>query len=356
MVRLSLFFLSTTIFAFASAAPLYSQHLFKITSEARCISNTTSIKEYKSFRLLSHELGTFVSMKLDGSQLVGGVEGDTSLKKLEFCAVSSDHHCDPFFSTNCILENVGYHFRLKDTSKRYLQVDGQYVRFVNTFEEASSLSLSNDDGLGVRIAHKYEGGEKKVFAIKADEESQPIVLEYLQKKGDLQRFDIAMSHIPKCLPDIYVKESELFLIKHQQFDSFVSLLNDSNVLCAGVKENQDLQLLKFSVAKYNKDEVSGECIYEDVEYRFRVHGPTINGFLRVEDGFLVVVPEFKNAGALHFHKPSAQGVRISQVTTRGIRAVVAKAPTIPLVIDHPEFKTEDQMFDLVPFMDNWVHY
>jgi hypothetical protein len=156
----------------------------------------------------------------------------------------------------------------------------------------------------------------------------------------------------KCLPDTYIKESELFLIKHQQFDSFVSLIKGNNVLCTGVKGNQDLQQLEFSVAKYNEDEVSGDCIYEDVEYRFRVHSPTINGFLRVEDGFLVIVPEFKNAGALHFHKPSVQGVRISQVTTRGIRAVVAKAPSMPLVIDHPEFKTADQMFDLVPFISN----
>ncbi|KAF9305921.1 hypothetical protein BG003_001181, partial [Podila horticola] len=317
---------------------------------AQCISNTTGIKEYKSFQLLSRELGTYVSKKLDGSQLVGGVEGDKSLEKLEFCAVSSDHHCDPFFSTNCVLENVDYRFRLKGSPKRYLRVDGQYVQFVTTFEEASSLNLSNEDGLGVYIAHKYDGGEKKVFAIKTDEKSQPIVLEYLQKKGDHQRFDITMSHIRKCLPDIYVKESELFLIKHQQFESFVSLINGNNVLCTGVTGNQDLQLLEFSVTKYNEDEVSGDCIYEDVEYRFRVHGPTINGFLRVEDGFLVVVPEFKNAGALHFHKPSGQGVRISQVTTRGIRAVVAKAPSVPLVIDHPEFKTADQMFDLIPFI------
>jgi hypothetical protein len=163
------------------------------TAEAQCLPNTAGIQEYKSFQLLSHELGTYVSKKLDGSQLVGGVEGDKSLEKLEFCAVSSDHHCDPFFSTNCVLENVDYRFRLKGTPKQYLQVDGQYVRVVETFEEASALSLSNDDSLGVRIAYKYESGEKKVFAIKADEESQPIVLEYLQKKGDHQRFDITMS-------------------------------------------------------------------------------------------------------------------------------------------------------------------
>ncbi|KAF9948979.1 hypothetical protein BGZ70_001984, partial [Mortierella alpina] len=317
--------------------------------EVRCVSNTTDIKEYKSFHLLSHVLGTYVSKKLDGSHLVGGVEGDNSLETLEFCAVSSDHHCDPFFTTSCVLENVDYHFRLKNSLKQYLQVDGQYVRIVDAFEEASSLRLSNDDGLGVRITHKNEGGEKEVFAINDDDESKPIVLEHLQEKGDHQRFDIAMTHIPKCLPDVYVKESELFLIKHQQFDSFVSLINGNNALYAGVIDNQDLQLLKFSVAKYNQAEVSGDCIYEDIEYRFRVHGPTINGFLQVEGGVLLVVSEFENASALHFHKPSAQGVRISQITTRGIRAVVAKSPTMPLYIDHPQFKTADQMFDLLPF-------
>ncbi|CAO3568698.1 unnamed protein product [Mortierella alpina] len=337
------------LFAFASAAPLHSQHSFKLTSEVRCIANTTNVNEYKSFRLLSHELGTYVSKKLDGSHLVGGVEGDKNLETLEFCAVSSDHHCDPFFTTSCVLENVDYHFRVKNSLKRYLKVDGQYVRIVDTFEEASSWSLFNDDDLGVRIAHEDEGGERKVFTINGDDGSQSIVLEDLQQKGDHQRFDIAMTHIPKCLPDIYVKESELFLIKHQQFNSFVSLINGNNVMNAGVKDNQDLQVLKFSVAKYNKAEVSGDCIYEDVEYRFRVHGPTIDGFLQIEGGLLIVVSEYENASALHFHKPSGQGVRISQITSRGIRAVVAKSPTMPLFIDHPQFKTADQMFDLLPF-------
>lgn len=130
------------------------------------------------------------------------------------------------------------------------------------------------------------------------------------------------------------------------------MINGNNFLCAGVVDNQDLQLLEFSVAKYNDDEVLGDCIYEDIDYRFRIHSTTINGFLRVEDGFLVVVPEYENASALHFHKPAEQGVRISQVTTRGIRAVAAKAPAMPLIIDLPEFKTADQMFDLVPFTDN----
>ena len=157
-------------------------------AEPRCISNTIGIEEYKSFRLLSQELGTLVSRKL-GSIRVGGVEGDISLESLELCVVSSDHQCDPFFPTNCVLENVGYRFRVKGPSKRYLQVDGQYVRFVNDFEKASSLSLSNEDGLGVRIVHKIEGGEKKVFAIKTDEVSQPIVLEGLQEKEVRQRFD-----------------------------------------------------------------------------------------------------------------------------------------------------------------------
>ncbi|KAF9947050.1 hypothetical protein BGZ72_010905 [Mortierella alpina] len=348
MVRLSISFLSIATFVFASAAPLHSQHSFKITSEPRCISNTIGIEEYKSFRLLSQELGTLVYRKL-GSILVGGVEGDISLESLEFCVVSSDHHCDPFFPTNCALENVDYRFRVRGFPKRYLQVDGQYVRLVNDFEKASSLSLSNEDGLGVRIVHKIEGGEKKVFAIKTDEVSQPIVLEGLQEKEVRQRFDFTAAHILMCLPDVDVKESELFRIKHQQFDSFVSLFIGNNFLFASIEDNQELQVLEFSVAKYNKEGVPGDCIYEDIEYRFRVHSPTIEGFLRVEGMILVVVPEFENASALHFHKPANQGVRISQVTARGIRAVVAKSPTLPLAIDHPEFKTADQMFDLVPF-------
>ncbi|KAF9278005.1 hypothetical protein BGZ74_003206, partial [Mortierella antarctica] len=112
MVRLSLSFLATALAAVASAAPVYTQHAFNKIADARCLPQT-DIKEYQSFELLSHELDTYVSKKFGSTRLVGGVNGDKNLQKLEFCIVSSDHHCDPIFPTNCVLENVDYRFRVK---------------------------------------------------------------------------------------------------------------------------------------------------------------------------------------------------------------------------------------------------
>lgn len=143
---------------------------------------------------MSHELDTYVSKKFDSTRLVGGVNGDKNLQKLEFCIVSSDHHCDPIFPTNCVLENVDYRFRIKGPEKGYLQIDGHYVRIVHNFEDASPLSLSNDDLLGVRIAYLNEDGDKNVLATsKSTEVGKPIVLEYPQKNRIRQRFELIES-------------------------------------------------------------------------------------------------------------------------------------------------------------------
>ncbi|KAG0040008.1 hypothetical protein BGZ82_005820, partial [Podila clonocystis] len=91
MVRLSLSFMTVaSAFAVASAAPFFVQNPFTdVPSESRCLPEA-SIKEYRSFRLLSLELDTFVSRKIDGTRLVGGVTGDKNLQQLEFCVVSED--------------------------------------------------------------------------------------------------------------------------------------------------------------------------------------------------------------------------------------------------------------------------
>jgi len=132
---------------------------------------------------------------MDGSRLVGGIKGDKDLQKLEFCIVSSDrHHCDSIWGTNCVLEDVDYRIRVKGHDKAYLRVDGHYVNIVSSFEDASPLSLSNDDGTGVRITNQYEDGEKNVFATSfSHEEGKPIVLEYPQKNRIHQRFEIVES-------------------------------------------------------------------------------------------------------------------------------------------------------------------
>ncbi|KAF9370921.1 hypothetical protein CPB97_002374, partial [Podila verticillata] len=357
MVRLSLSLLATAFAAVASAAPLFAQQSFKkITFDPQCLPGT-SIKEYQSFELLSHELDTYVSRKIDGSRLVGGIDGDKNLQKLEFCIVSSDrHHCDSIWGTACILENVDYRIRVKGHDKAYLRVDGHYVDIVSSFEDASPLSLSNDNELGVRIAHKYKDGDKNVFATSsAFEEGKPIVLEYSQKNRKRQRFEIiesrkAMKIVDniKCIPQIHIKEYEAFELYSYSLDSFVSKKFNQHVLVGGIFGNKLLQQLQFCIVSTDTEcnpAYPTNCIYENTQYRYRVHGPE-KGYLRVQDGLILIVPDFEDGTLLSMLWDENRGIRIAKQNKRSVSVLATTSPGAPLTLEGENKPTDSQFFAL----------
>ncbi|KFH65882.1 hypothetical protein MVEG_07985 [Podila verticillata NRRL 6337] len=357
MVRLSLSLLATAFAAVASAAPLFAQQSFKkITSDPRCLPGT-SIKEYQSFELLSHELDTYVSRKIDGSRLVGGVNGDKNLQKLEFCIVSSDrHHCDSIWGTACILENVDYRIRVKGRDKAYLRVDGHYVDVVSSFEDASPLSLSNDNGLGVRIAHQYEDGDKNVFATSvAFEEGKPIVLEYPQKNRKRQRFEIiepskGMKTVDniKCIPQISIKEYEAFELYSYNLDSFVSKKFNQDVLVGGIFGSKLLQQLQFCIVSTDTEcnpAYPTNCIYENTQYRYRVHGPE-KGYLRVQNGLVRIVPDFEDGTLLTMLWDENRGVRIAKRNKGSVSVLATTRPGEHLTLEGENKPTDSQFFAL----------
>ncbi|KAF9307630.1 hypothetical protein BG003_000428 [Podila horticola] len=189
MVRLSLTFLPVAIFAIVSAAPFYAQQPFEEADfDSRCLPGS-SVVENQAFRLLSYELDTYVSRKVRGDYLVAGVTGDKTLQQLEFCVVSADMECEIVLPPNCVRENVDYRFRVSGLNG-YLKIEGEYVRIVQEYDDASPLSLSNVDGLGPRIAYKH----RRVLATSdSGEFGRPIVLESPQKYRQQQRFDIVKS-------------------------------------------------------------------------------------------------------------------------------------------------------------------
>jgi hypothetical protein len=167
--------------------------LYFLYTKAGCLP-FTDILEFQSFRLWSRELETYVSKKIFDNHLVGGVKDDKSFQHLEFCAVTTDEECNSVYPPNCINSDTEYRFRVNGPEKGYLQVEGHYVRIVSSFKHASTLELSGNDELGLRIAHVYEIGDENVFATsKFDEEGRPIVLEYPQKNRLRQRFDMIRS-------------------------------------------------------------------------------------------------------------------------------------------------------------------
>ncbi|KAG0084862.1 hypothetical protein BGZ93_000952 [Podila epicladia] len=357
MVRLSLSFLATALAAVASAAPVYTQHAFNKIADARCLPHA-DIREYQSFELLSHELDTYVSKKFDSTRLVGGVNGDKNLQQLEFCIVSSDHHCDPIFPTNCILENVEYRMRVKGPESAYLQIDGHYVRIVRNFDDASPLSLSNDDLQGVRIAYQYEdGGDKNVFATsKSTEYGKPIVLEYPQKSRVRQRFEMiksrkAMTEIgdKECIPQ--TKQYHPFKLLSANLDTFLSMKLGDKMVYGGASHDPRLQALDFCIVSEDKEcttAIHSDCVYQNVEYRFRVFGP-IKGYLRVIDEELVeIVPEFNQASGLSVYNERGLGLRVAHRKSNGdLMVITTSAPGLPVFLEEPQKNNGRQWFDLV---------
>ncbi|KAG0353176.1 hypothetical protein BG005_007497, partial [Podila minutissima] len=58
----------------------------------RCVPEVF-IKEYRPFVLVSYKLDSSVSRELDDNLLVGGVDGDKSFQRLEFCFASAEYGC-----------------------------------------------------------------------------------------------------------------------------------------------------------------------------------------------------------------------------------------------------------------------
>ncbi|KAF9373295.1 hypothetical protein CPB97_000669 [Podila verticillata] len=366
MVRLSLSFLSVaSAFAVASAAPFFAQQPFtsRPRSDAQCLRDS-SINEYQSFKLWSRELQTYLSGKFTSDRIIGGVDGDKNLEQIEFCAVSSDYECDSILVAGCILEGPEYRLRIsRGPLDGYLRVDGQYVRIVSHFEDASLLSFNND-GSGLRIFHSHKDDGVNVLATsKYTEKGQPVVLEYPQRRRQRQRFDIVNSYdidtieLPEpnsCVPDIAIKEYESFQLFSYDLISFVSKEIGHDVLVGGVRGNKNFQQLEFCIVSTDTEcnpAYPTNCIYENVQYRYRVAGPE-KGYLRIQNGVVRIVPDFDMATGLNLLWDKNLGVRIAKQNKHSVSVLATTVPGAPLTLEAAEDATKRQWFALSKRRDN----
>ncbi|KAG0032391.1 hypothetical protein BGZ81_011001 [Podila clonocystis] len=108
------------------------------------------------------------------------------------------------------------------------------------------------------------------------------------------------NHNAKCLPSGTVREYQTFQLESLYLDSIVSKEPHDNILVGGIFGNKMLQELELCVVS---DDVecnpphTTDCIYEHVNYRFRVNGP-IKGYLRVVDKVVEIVPHSSQASYL----------------------------------------------------------
>lgn len=153
----------------------------------QCVPETT-IREYHPFLLKSSNLDTYVSKEREEDTLVGGVANNKNFQQLRLCIVSSDYGCSTEIQSACIYQNVDYRFRVDGPVKGYLHIEGNQIRIVDDFQEASRLNLYKEAGWGLRIAHIRHDGSRIVFSAK--KQGQPITLEEPVTNAARQWFQI----------------------------------------------------------------------------------------------------------------------------------------------------------------------
>ncbi|KAF9379581.1 hypothetical protein CPC16_010692 [Podila verticillata] len=365
MVRLSLSFLSVAALAVASAVPFFGQQIFDsdVYEGNRCIPETL-VKEYQAFELESFALRSLVSRELSSNLLVGGLRGNKNLQQLQFCIVSTDRECNPTFPTDCIRENVEYRFRVNGPMKGYLHIDGHVIRIVEDFHAASGLNLYKEAGWGLRISHFNRDGSRSVFA--TTQPGSPIILEHPEMNNPNQWFGLLppyeMNEVEsfgdnQCVPETSIREYHPFQLKSSNLNTQVSKERDEDILVGGVNGNKNFQQLEMCIASSDlgcSSTIKSACIYQNVEYKFRVNSPT-KGYLRIEDNEVKIVKKFEDASGLNLYKEAGWGLRIAHLKKDGTRIVfAAKKQGEPITLEEPVTNAARQWFQIIEANEPWL--
>ncbi|KAF9315699.1 hypothetical protein BG003_002742 [Podila horticola] len=133
----------------------------------------------------------------------------------------------------------------------------------------------------------------------------------------------------KCLPIGNVKEYQTFEIRSMNLNTIISKERDDNIVMF-----QELELCVVSTDAECNPLYPTNCIYENVDYRFRVNGP-IKGYLRVVGNEVEIVPHFSQASDLSLiHIPSEGHLRIGHRSRTGeLQAFSARRAGHPIVIE-----------------------
>ncbi|KAF9308706.1 hypothetical protein BG003_010713, partial [Podila horticola] len=322
----------------------------------KCVSDV-EIKEYQPFQLLSFSLDSFVSKRPDSDLLVGGIFGSKNFLELEFCIVSTDEECTTEIETGCIREDQEYYFRVHGPVKGYLRVEGDSIRIVKDFDEASGLSLYRAAGWGLRIAHKDDNGRRLVFTI--TEPGKNIELQE-SKETSHQSFRLeAPETVNKnvesfsdnqCVPETSIREYHPFLLKSSNLDTYVSKMRVDNIIVGGIIGNKNFQELELCIASSEygcNAEIKSNCIYQHVDYRFRVNSP-VHGYLRIVENQVEIVADFKDASSLNLYKEAGWGLRIAHLKKDGSRIVFsATEEGESIKLEEMESNAKRQWFQLI---------
>ncbi|KAG0331389.1 hypothetical protein BG000_010962 [Podila horticola] len=154
----------------------------------------------------------------------------------------------------------------------------------------------------------------------------------------------------KCLPSGTVKEYQTFELSSWNLNSIVSKEIDDNIVVGGIRGNKMFQELELCVVSTDGEcnpPYPTNCIYENVDYRFRVNSP-IQGYLRVVGNEVVIVPDFFQASPLTLQMISATAaLRVGYKDIHG-KTQVFSAPraAYPIVVEEAVSNKVSQWMEL----------
>ncbi|KAF9359500.1 hypothetical protein BGX34_008324 [Mortierella sp. NVP85] len=156
----------------------------------------------------------------------------------------------------------------------------------------------------------------------------------------------------RCIPETTIKEYHPFYLESLKLRNLVSKAVDKNLVVGGVKDdkNKNFAQLELCIAStdYGCDKyIPSKCIYENVEYRFRVNKPEPGYFKITEEG-IEIVENFADASGLNLYKEEGWGLRIAHVQPDGKRLVFAtNGSGKPLSLEEPEKNEARQWFEII---------
>jgi hypothetical protein len=118
----------------------------------------------------------------------------------------------------------------------------------------------------------------------------------------------------ECVPETTIREYHPFQLKSSKLGTMVSKMIEDSLLVGGVQGDKNFQQLTMCIVSSDMECMPGmpsNCIYQNVEYRFRVQGP-MEGYLRVDGPIIEIVQDWYGASPLTLYKEEGWGLRISQ--------------------------------------------
>ncbi|KAF9356322.1 hypothetical protein BGX26_005427 [Mortierella sp. AD094] len=153
----------------------------------------------------------------------------------------------------------------------------------------------------------------------------------------------------RCIPETSVKEYHPFNLKSSKLNSFVSKEMEDSLIVGGVNGNKNFQQLELCIVSSDfgcDANIPSNCIYENVEYRFRVNQP-VKGYLKVVGDVVEIVEDFYEGSGLNLYKEEGWGLRIAHLRY-GERTVFAtNGGGNPLTLEPARMNDARQWFQIL---------